>query len=98
MAVLSGRTQKRIAKAVVVELTHSESQPREKAVAQNVSSHGMRVATEHVWPPGDKVLLRSGEVGISTQARVVYCQHLGHQRFAIGLEFFEPVKNWSKSH
>ena len=99
MAVPSGRSHERIAQAVVVELGHLDSrQSKETAFAQNVSSQGIRVATEHVWVPGDTVLVTSKDTGVHTQARVVYCQRLGNERFAIGLELLEPVKDWSRSN
>jgi len=43
------------------------------------------------------VLLTSPGFGVDTRARVVYCQHLGNDRFAIGLEFFGPLQ-WAKPH
>ncbi len=46
----------------------------------------MRVATEHVWLPGDPVLLSSPESGVRTPAHLVYCQRMENNRFAIGLE------------
>ena len=88
MAVPTGRSDKRIPKEVVVELALSDaSQLKEAAVAQNVSARGMRVATEHVWRPGDSVLLSSPESGFRTQARVVYCQRMENNKFAVGLNF-----------
>src|SRR6266852_7308429 len=62
----------------------------------NVSTRGMRVATEHVWLPGDPVLLSSPESGVRTQARVVYCQRMENKRFAIGLELLAPLGEWTK--
>ncbi len=46
----------------------------------------MRVATEHVWRPGDSVQLSSLESGFRTQARVVYCQRVENNKFTVGLE------------
>src|SRR6266851_7209604 len=46
----------------------------------NVSTQGMRVATEHVWLPGDRVLLSAPESGFRTQARVVYSQRVENNR------------------
>jgi hypothetical protein len=97
MALPTGRSHRRIEKEVVVELARpGPSQQKEKGFAQNMSPHGMRVATEHVWRPGDTVLLRSPETGVHTQARVVYCQRLQNEKFAIGLELLEPVQQRTK--
>ena len=87
MSLPTGRSDRRITKEVAVELARLDaSLRRETAIAQNVSARGMRVATEHVWLPGDHVLLSSPESGVRTQARVVYCQRMENNRFAIGLE------------
>jgi hypothetical protein len=91
MSLLTGRSDRRIIKEVAVELARPDaSQPRELAIAQNVSTRGMRVATEHIWLPGDPVLLSSPESGVCTQARVVYCQRIESNRFAVGLELLAP--------
>ncbi len=77
MSLPTGRSDRRIAKEVAVELARPDaSQRRETAIAQNVSARGMRVATEDVWPPGDPVLLSFPESGLRTQARVLYCQRM----------------------
>jgi len=98
MALPSGRCDKRIRKEVVVELVRPDApEPKEAAVVQNVSARGVRIATEQVWRPGDNVLLISPESGIRTQARVVYCQRLENNRFAVGLEFSAPLGEWGKA-
>jgi hypothetical protein len=62
MSLPTGRSDRRIPVEVAVELARPDaSQLEETAIAQNVSAHGMRVATEHVWHPGDPVLLGSAE-------------------------------------
>jgi PilZ domain-containing protein len=87
MAMPTDRSDKRITKEVAVELVRPDaSQFKETAIAQNVSARGMRVATEHVWRPGDCVLLSSPESDFRTEARVVYCQRTENNRFAVGLE------------
>ena len=92
MAVPTGRSDKRIAKGVAVELARLDHlQLKETAITQNVSARGVRVATEHLWRPGDRVLLSSPESTFHSQARVVYCQHVENNRFAVGLELFAPV-------
>ena len=53
----------------------------------------MRVATEHVWRPGDSVQLSSPESGFRTQARVVYCQRVENNKFAVGLELLAHWEN-----
>jgi len=92
MAVPTGRSDKRVAKQVAVELTRLDHlRLKETAITQNVSACGIRVATEHLWRPGDGVLLSSPEATFHSQARVVYYQHVENNRFAVGLELFAPV-------
>jgi hypothetical protein len=99
MTAPNGRSDRRITKEVAVELARADaSQLREMAIAQNVSARGMRVATEGVWLPGDPVLLSSPESGARTQARVVYCQRMESNRFAVGLELLAPLGEWTKPH
>ncbi len=87
MAVPTGRSDKRIAKEVAVELARPDHlQLKETAITQNVSARGIRVATEHLWRSGDRVLLSSPESTFHSQARVVYCQRMENNRFAVGLE------------
>src|SRR4029077_15152106 len=98
MALPSGRCDKRIRREVVVELVRPDVlEPKEAAVVQNVSAGGVRVTTEQTWRPGDNVLLSSPESGFRTQARVVYCQRLENNRFAIGLELSTPLGKWAKA-
>ena len=99
MTAPNGRSDRRITKEVAVELARpGASQLREMAIAQNVSARGMRVATEHVWLPGDPVLLTSPESGVRTRARVVYCQRVENNKFAVGLELSAPLGEWAKPH
>lgn len=97
MAVPHGRSDKRVTKEVTVELVRPDD-PRlkETAIAQNVSARGLRVATERVWRPGDRVLISSLESGLRTQARVVYCQRMKNNKFAVGLELVSPGGEWTK--
>jgi hypothetical protein len=92
MAVPTGRSDKRIAKEVAVELARLDHlQLKETATTQNVSARGIRVATENLWRSGDRVLLSSPQSTFRSQARVVYCQRLEGNRFAVGLELAAPL-------
>jgi PilZ domain len=105
----TGRFEKRSARSVIVELSRMDaSPPKERALTENVSSHGIRVATEHEWKPGDPVLLISMQDDLCCQARVVYCKPLekGYLmaseardrlglKFAVGLELFTRVERWA---
>lgn len=101
MAAPSGRTQRRIAKQITVELARPDApEPVETAIAQNISESGMRLVTEHVWHPGDLLVLLFSPPGggFRTEGRVVYCQRLENLGFAIGLELSMPIEDWAKRH
>jgi len=98
MAVPTGRSDKRIPKEVMVELVLPDaSQVNEAAIAQNVSARGMRVTTGHVWRPGDSVLLSHTQSGFRTRARVVYCERLEADKYAVGLELEASLGEWAKA-
>jgi PilZ domain len=93
----TGRFDKRTARSVVVELSRIDtSLLKERTLTENVSSRGIRVATEHEWKPGDPVLVMSMQDAVWCQARVVYCKRLEKGRFAVGLELFTRVEQWAK--
>ena len=100
MSVPTGRTQRRVAKKLVVKLARPDApELQETATAENISERGMRVVTEHIWRPGGSVLLSASRTGFRTQARVVYCQRLENVGFAIGLELVEisaPIEVWAE--
>jgi hypothetical protein len=99
MLALTGRTQKRIAREVGVELARLDTPfLKETATTENVSARGMRVVTKHVWRPGELVLLGSPGTGLHTQARIVYCQRLENKGFAIGLELLGDREDWMRSN
>jgi PilZ domain len=87
MLRLGGRSEKRTARAVAIELSRlDESLLKEKAFTENVSPRGARVVTEREWQPGSLVLFICPKDGVRSQAQIVYCQRLGESRFAVGLE------------
>ncbi len=95
MRLPSGRTERRIARVVAVELSPLDaSLPPETTVTENVSPHGARVVTKQRWRPEERVLLKSVRGGLRLQARVVYCQQLPSNAFAIGLGLFGPIREW----
>ena len=54
---------------------------------ENVSPHGLRVLTEWPWPRDTQLTVLSSESELGDRARVVYCQPLSGDLFALGLEF-----------
>jgi PilZ domain-containing protein len=94
----TGRFEKRTARSVAVELSRMDtSLLKERALTENVSSRGIRVATEHEWKPSDPVLVISMPDDVWCRARIVYCKPSKKGRFAVGLELFTRVERW-QSH
>src|SRR5882672_10037496 len=75
MHVPSGRTEKRSAWAVQVELSRLDlSVPAETTVTQNVSPRGARVVSKRRWQEGDRVLAKALKGDLRSRAQVVYCE------------------------
>ncbi len=59
----------------------------EPASTENVSSCGLRVLTEWPWKLDSWLIVQSSKNELWAWARVVYCQTLSGNSFALGLEF-----------
>ena len=66
----------------------------EAASTENVSSHGLRVLTERPWKRDTRVIVQSSTGELWGSAKVVYCQTLSDNRFALGLEFVARTGAW----
>src|ERR1700704_4645079 len=90
------RIQKRTPTTVALQVT-SVRQPliTELAFTENVSLHGVRVVTERVWKPGERVIVKSYHRSIQSRARVIYCHRLAKKRYAVGLELHSAVGTWA---
>jgi hypothetical protein len=97
--VSNGRSERRFAKAVRVEVClQDEPMLKEVALAENVSAHGVRVLLERKWRPGQRVLISSPKEGVRSQAQIVYCQRVAENRFAVGLELSRRVELWARPY
>jgi hypothetical protein len=66
----------------------------EPASTDNVSSHGMRVQTHRLWKRDTHLIVQSSEGELWGRARVVYCQTLPANTFALGIEFVARTGGW----
>jgi hypothetical protein len=95
----NGRSEKRIARAVSVEVwLQDETALVERALSENVCAHGARVLMARRLWPGQHVLLTSPEEGVRSRARVIYCQRVAESKFAIGLELLGRLEPWAKPY
>ena len=99
MPVPTGRFEKRIARAVSIEIRpEDEGMLRERTLTENVSPHGVRVLMDREWRPGQRVMVISPKEGVRARGQIVYCQLLAESRFAVGLELSVRMEPWVKSY
>jgi hypothetical protein len=102
MPVPTGRFEKRIARALTVEIRPEDegmpNVPKVRTLTENVSPHGARVLMERELRPGQQVIVISPKEGIWARGQIVYCQLLAERRFAVGLELSVRVEPWAKSY
>jgi hypothetical protein len=97
MRVPTGRYEKRIERAVTVEVLRlDQSQLNVRTVTENVSPRGARIVADCHCAAGKHVLVTASEEGVKSLARVVYCERLESTRFAIGLHLVVRVEEWGK--
>jgi hypothetical protein len=99
MPVPTGRFEKRIARAVTVEIRpEDEGMPKETTLTENVSPHGARVLLDRECRPGQQVMVISPKEGVRARGQIVYCELLAECKFAVGLELSVRVEPWAKSY
>jgi hypothetical protein len=95
----NGRSEKRVSKTVRVEVCLVEDPTlKERTLTENVSAHGMRVLTEKKFRPKQEALVISTTEGVWSRARVVYCQLVAQNRFAVGLELSVRAAPWASPY
>jgi hypothetical protein len=95
MPMRSGRLQKRTPLAVPVRISSlKEPSAGERSTTENVCSLGIRVLVRHARKLNERLLIKSADGELQTDARVVYCERLLDGRFALGLEFHGEVTTW----
>jgi hypothetical protein len=93
--MLEGRKHPRTPERFLVQISAGHD-PRlvELTSVENVSSHGARVMTERSWELGSHVLIKSPVGELMARARVVYCQAIGANAFAVGLDLLTQTSDW----
>jgi len=72
----------------------SDSHVSELPTVENISMHGARLATARFWEPGLHVDLKSSTGNLWGRARIVYCQSMSTNTFAVGLNFLTWTLDW----
>jgi len=90
----SQRIESRISLEILVELYSLDNTTFEFANTIDISKHGARVFSKTPWAPQQRLSIRSVNGNLNARAHVVYCQRLGEQGYAIGLELHQPTDGW----
>lgn len=90
-----GRAEGRVALAVAVCLVNTkEPDAGEMVYTENVSSSGVRAVSKRRWQPGEDHRAFPMRINIHLPVRIVYCQEVTKNRFAVGLKFHGASANW----
>ena len=99
MEAATKRAEIRTPMKVTVDLSSLDVRtPAQEGVTENISPRGARVVTSRPWKPDDRLNLRSLLGSFKSRARVVYCEPLGEDQYAIGLQLFAAAGNWRLPH
>ena len=89
------RKEKRIPVKVELEIsTQCEPSVYENSVTENASSHGARIISSTRWQPHEHMLVRLPFKNEPARARIIYCDALPGDAFAVGLRFPSAVDDW----
>jgi hypothetical protein len=95
MQAIARRVEERVPRAVRVDLCSLDVRHRaHEALTENVSAHGARVVSSNPWKLNDRLNLWSLPGDFRARARVVYCEPLGDNSFAIGLQLLASTGEW----
>jgi hypothetical protein len=93
--VREGRKEQRNPRKLQVLLSSvKEPLMTEPGSTENVSPHGLRVLAEWPWLRHTRLIVQSSEGGLWGRAKVVYCQTLPANTFALGLELVARTGGW----
>jgi len=65
------------------------------ASTENVSTNGARIVTARPWKPGSRVLIKSSLGELWAHTKVVYCQKVPPDAFAVGLQVLVRTGAWT---
>jgi hypothetical protein len=93
----NGRSEKRIPKTVSVEVRLvDEPTVKERPLTENVSAHGVRVLAKRRFRPKQQAIVISPN-DVRSPAKVVYCELVAENMFAVGLQLFGKVESWASA-
>ena len=94
-ALKEKRKERRTPVEVELEISTQREPPvYENSVTENASSHGARIISSTRWQPHEHVLVRLPFKDKPARARIIYCDALPTNAFAVGLRFPSAVDDW----
>jgi hypothetical protein len=93
---LIGRKEKRLPIIVVVSLAdlgRTATDGAEWTYTDNISAHGARVFSKHVWQPGNEITLTPFKEEMAS-GNVVYCQRIEGDRYWVGVQLKDHPIPW----
>jgi PilZ domain len=95
MEAAAKRAENRTPLKVTVDLSSLDLHtPAQEGITENISNRGARVVTSRPWKPNDRLNVRSLLGNFRSRARVVYCEPIGGDLYAIGLQLFAAAGTW----
>lgn len=96
-APLLRRAENRTLIKMFVKLSNPENGKFEIAPTIDVSRHGARVVTRSFWQPNQALIVQTIRGNLYSRARAVHCESLTSDSYALGLELYSPLGEWTKS-
>jgi hypothetical protein len=94
-ALKEKRKERRTPVKVELEISTQREPPvYENSSTENASSHGARIISSTRWQPHEHVLVRLPFKNEPSRARIIYCDALPTNAFAVGLRFPSAVDDW----
>jgi hypothetical protein len=91
----SKRTENRTPMKVTVDLSSLDIRtPAQEGITENISPRGARVVTSKPWKTDERLNVRSLLGNFRSRARVVYCEPINADLYAIGLQLFAAAGTW----
>ena len=67
----------------------------QECLTENICKHGARVVSSKPWKRNERLNVHSRPGDFRARARVVYCEPLGVNSFAIGLQLLAATGKWN---
>jgi hypothetical protein len=90
------RKENRLPIIVVVSLANlrrTTTDGAEWTHTDNISAHGARVFSKHVWQPGDEITLTPYQEEMAS-GNVVYCYRIAGDRYWVGVQLKDHPVTW----